>query len=70
MNFILFLKIIAWVGAVWSTLIFVLASIAALSYTRLDAAVDRLRGVKRTYPVKSYLIAAIFFWAIIISLKR
>jgi hypothetical protein len=65
---IFFLKIIAWVGAIISTVFTFLCVYATLNYPNSrDELMDKIRGVKRTYPVAPWLIAAVICWAFIIA---
>lgn len=65
---ILFLKIIAWCGAVASTILSAFCIYGNFTYPgSVDETLDKLRGIKRSYPVWPWLIIAIICWAFIIA---
>ena len=65
---IFFLKIIAWVFAIISTVFTFLCVYGTLTYPgSVDETIDRLQGVKRSYPIAPWLIAAVICWAFIIA---
>ena len=65
---ILFLKIIAWCGAVVSTILSGMCVYGTLTYPgSVDEMLDRLKGVKRSYPIWIWLIAAVISWSFIIA---
>jgi hypothetical protein len=65
---IIFLKIIAWAIAIISTIFTFLTIWGTLTYPgSADEWNDKLRGIRREYPVARWLIAAIISWAFIIA---
>lgn len=65
---IFFLKIIAWVFAIISTVFTFICVYGTLKYPgSMDETLDRLQGLKRSYPIGPWLIAAVICWAFIIA---
>lgn len=65
---IFFLKIIAWVFAIISTVFTILCTYGTLTYPgSMDETIDKLQGIKRSYPVAPWLITAVICWAFIIA---
>lgn len=65
---ILFLKIIAWIGAISSTLFTGMCIYGTLTYPgSTEELLDKLNGKKVVYPAGKWLIIAIICWAFIIA---
>ena len=64
---ILFLHIIAWVLGICSTLLLILRIIGALTYSKTDELIDKLKGQKTTYPIIWPSIISVICWAFIIA---
>lgn len=71
MNFILFLKILAWIGAVYYSITMLIAMYLGITYPgSLDQKLDTLQGKSRSYPVgKRFFMAAICIAALIAMRK-
>lgn len=67
-KFLLFLKIIAWILAIGSTLIFSVCVYLTFQYPgSVDELMDKLKGVRRSYPLMPWLITMIITWSFIIA---
>lgn len=67
-KFLLFLKIVAWVLAILSTLIFIVATYLNITYPgSVDELRDKMNGKTRTYKAGGWLIVMIVCWAFIIA---
>lgn len=65
---VLFLKIIAWISAPMSTIFLGLCVYMNIIYPgSIDEITDKLRGVKKTYPVFIWLVISIVAWAFLIA---
>ena len=65
---ITFLKIIAWAIAIISTIFTFLTIWGTLTYPgSTDEWSDKLNGIRREYPIASWLIIAIISWSFIIA---
>lgn len=65
---ILFLKIIAWVAGIFSTVAFALSVYLNFQYPgSIDELIDKARGIKRTYPIMHWLIIMVISFAFIIA---
>lgn len=61
---------IAWIGAILSTLGFLLCSYKNLTYPGSDEELfDRIQGFKKEWPGTKYFIVAIICWAFIFSFR-
>lgn len=69
MNVILFFKVLAWVVAVVSVLMFSLKLYMQLSYTELEKLIDRTKGFQKNYAAGNlkYAIGAIIAIAFLIA---
>ena len=75
MNTILtFITILAWIGAIGGTIIVILKGLAHWSYnsndiqSQLSRLKDSQQGFRKTYPIKTPLIAAIVSWSWLITI--
>jgi len=65
-----FLMIIAWVGAILSTIGFAICAYSNLTYPNSQQELfDRLQGIKKEWPTGMYLTIAVICWAFIFSFK-
>lgn len=67
-KFIFFLKIIAWVFGIISTVFSLMCIYGTIKYPgSVDETIDKLQGVSRSYPVTRWLVIAVLCWAFIIA---
>lgn len=67
-KFIHFLKIISWVGAIISSVLWALSAYFNFEYHgSIEELRDKAQGIKRTYPTTLWFIIALVCWAFIIA---
>lgn len=60
MNYPLFITIIAWVIAVWCVFMTIMCIVSAASYDgSLEETIDKLKGIKRTFPIGNHPLYAV-----------
>ena len=65
-----FLMIIAWIGAVISTIFFILCTYMTITYPGSpEEMFDKIQGKKSEWPIGKWFIIAIICWAFIFSVK-
>jgi hypothetical protein len=62
-----FIYVIAWFVACLSTLILLATVLAAAVYSNVDRAMDRLRGVRRSFKVLWPFVIAFIAWAYVFT---
>lgn len=70
MNINLFLLIIAWPVAIFYTIVIALKLWSSFTYEgSLQQKLDRIKGIRRSWPIGFPIIIALVAWALIVSLR-
>jgi|GEM_PF-1275249 len=69
MNIVLFVKIIAWIISVLSTVVCLNAIRLKLNYSKTDELLDKLHHTERIFLIGRYFWIAVIAWTVLISMK-
>jgi len=62
-----FLHIIAWIVGIGASIVLALRILGALTYSETDELIDKMNGVRRTWPMTWPAIISLICWAFIYS---